>query len=286
MNEYELAESIKSKRRELKLQPSHLNVLCGYEHSNRTAMRAENHPFGKRPILEHMAMVLHELQIAFKEQRQPTPEENQLCLNLYAHVVINRHHLGVMPGNQGFENARQEIVLRALKRMRNFRHGGKKNICEFAYMSCYFSLRDMQREDVKLSIETGVINDTRKRHVKRQRFLDKQFRFVGGIDHEEEGSENAIRQRARSLMALPDTVNAFLIGRMISELADLNGVREMAWSIERKYRLLRGERKIARSQMSKLRVVRILCNIFSDEQNGLSKELLLDMYRHFSFSPS
>lgn len=71
---------------------------------------------------------------------------------------VNAHKGRPIEGS--FEDFKQEIFLGALGRMRRFRYGGSKKLAEYAYMSAYFALRDLQRIAVKIAVAAPkIFND-------------------------------------------------------------------------------------------------------------------------------
>ncbi len=81
----------------------------------------------------------------------PSPEQLASAVDRNSRVVIARWHRGNAPREVDFdfESLRQEVTLGALRRLKIFRHGGRKTLEEFAYLACYQSLRDLQRAVIR-----------------------------------------------------------------------------------------------------------------------------------------
>jgi len=75
----------------------------------------------------------------------PTEDELDHALRQGAKFAISKHHRGPPPGRMEWSDLTNEVIVGALPRLRNFRHGGRKTLKEFAYMACYQSLKDIQR---------------------------------------------------------------------------------------------------------------------------------------------
>ncbi len=82
------------------------------------------------------------------KRRPPSDDELGEALTLGAKWAVGKHHRGRPPRGMSFDDLRQEVIMRAWAKVKHFRHGGNKTIFEFSYMSCYFCLRDIQRENM------------------------------------------------------------------------------------------------------------------------------------------
>lgn len=82
------------------------------------------------------------------KRRRPTQEELDAAVQRGMRIAVNKHHRGRPPKDGDWEDLFQEVMVRALQRLRNFQHGGRKTLDEYAYMAAYFSLVDIQREDI------------------------------------------------------------------------------------------------------------------------------------------
>lgn len=83
-------------------------------------------------------------------RRSPTQDEILDALPNAAQTVMFKFHKGRPPVGMNWEDLKEEIICRGLKRLKNFQHGGKKTLREYAYKSCEFALRDIQRENLIL----------------------------------------------------------------------------------------------------------------------------------------
>jgi hypothetical protein len=83
----------------------------------------------------------------------PTEAEIEPLLEEKAKIVIWKWHRGCAPElvDREWEPFYQEVRQGALRRLKNFRHGGPKSLDEFVYLACYFSLVDIQRRACPLS---------------------------------------------------------------------------------------------------------------------------------------
>jgi hypothetical protein len=80
----------------------------------------------------------------------PGQAEVAAALREAARTVIAKHHRGPPPLGWDWSDLRQEVILRALPRLRAFRRGGSRTLQEYAYMSCYFGLRTLHRECIRV----------------------------------------------------------------------------------------------------------------------------------------
>ena len=103
--------------------------------------------------------------IVWPDQGGPKPrpasdEEKHAALNEGVTMAL-RHHHGPVPRvcgiNGDWTAFRATLIEYAWGRMKNFEHGGKKTLKEFAYIAAYFTLRDIQRVmmGVRRDPETG-----------------------------------------------------------------------------------------------------------------------------------
>jgi hypothetical protein len=82
-------------------------------------------------------------------RRKPTDEELQQAIDIKARIVVWKWHRGRPPAGMTFEDLYQEITLRTLVRLKNFMHGGKYTLGEYAYLAACYSLADIQRESMR-----------------------------------------------------------------------------------------------------------------------------------------
>jgi hypothetical protein len=78
-----------------------------------------------------------------------TDEAKFAALEPAAIAAIKRWHHGEPPlsCDGDWELFQASVQNGAWPRIEKFRPGGKRTLAEYAYMSCYHSLRDLQRED-------------------------------------------------------------------------------------------------------------------------------------------
>jgi len=93
-------------------------------------------------------------------RRSPTQDEILEALPNAAQTVMFKFHRGRPPMGMNFEDLKEEIIVRGLKRLKNFQHGGKKTLREYAYKSCEFALRDIQRENMETERRMKAIPQT------------------------------------------------------------------------------------------------------------------------------
>jgi hypothetical protein len=82
-------------------------------------------------------------------QGKPTSEEIYAALQEAAKINVAKHHKGKPPDGGDFEDFKSRIIDGAWGRMQKFRYGGRKTINEYAYKSCEFAMRDIQREQIR-----------------------------------------------------------------------------------------------------------------------------------------
>lgn len=267
MNEYDIAEKVIDLRMKLGLRPSHVDCLCKFEFARNVTKEAEKNPRANFTILQDILFFLADFEKACSQRLKPTKEEFFVCLKLYSFLVLKRHHFGVMPGYEDYESTRQEIITRALKRVKNFTHGGKKNICEFVYMSCYWALRDMQRENMERSIIAGKIPDTRKK--KYFRPIRKLVTVRTLAANEPLDGLHKLAHEIHDKFIAQDAEAQIAIGRLIWEFANCPHVQAQVEVINNKKN---GRRKGACFYIAKL---------LSDQITGVSRRLLEDRVRAF-----
>ena len=83
-------------------------------------------------------------------RRRPSPEELDHVLREKSRIAVLRWHRGRPPRGMTFDDLIQSVILGALERTKNFRHGGVKTLGEFVYVACCFSLADIQRKDMRV----------------------------------------------------------------------------------------------------------------------------------------
>jgi hypothetical protein len=78
-----------------------------------------------------------------------TDEAKFAALEPAAKAAIKRWHHGEPPlsCDGDWELFQASVQNEAWPRIEKFRPGGKRTLAEYAYMSCYHALRDLQRED-------------------------------------------------------------------------------------------------------------------------------------------
>ena len=82
-------------------------------------------------------------------RRPATPEEIEEVFQKKLFPILRKCHRGRPPKGMSWEDLQQEVRLGALVRMKQFRHGGKKSLWEFAGGCLFYSLRDIQRASVR-----------------------------------------------------------------------------------------------------------------------------------------
>lgn len=80
---------------------------------------------------------------------RPTETELATALNKAVKLAVWKRHRGRPPHDYPtFEDLYQEVTARALKRLENFRHGGRFKLEEFAYVAACYALCDIHRANM------------------------------------------------------------------------------------------------------------------------------------------
>lgn len=76
----------------------------------------------------------------------PTEDELSTAVQWAARMRIFKDYRGRPPRDWNWDDLNQAVQLGALKRLRNFRHGGEKTLHEYASMAAYYTLMEICRE--------------------------------------------------------------------------------------------------------------------------------------------
>lgn len=106
-----------------------------------------------KPIVDLPGQMLFWNDLGEAKHRTPTPEELEVALLWAAGMAVSKRHRGHPPRGMDFNDLKQEVAARGMKRLANFRHGGKKTLQEFSYVSCCWALIDIQNENMQRPIE-------------------------------------------------------------------------------------------------------------------------------------
>jgi hypothetical protein len=106
-----------------------------------------------KPIVDLPGQMLFWSDLGEPLQRAPTREEIEAALVWAAKMAVAKRHRGCPPHGMSYDDLRQEVMSRTMKRLTNFRHGGKKTLQEFSYVSSCWALIDIQNENMKRPIE-------------------------------------------------------------------------------------------------------------------------------------
>src|SRR5258708_18065957 len=81
------------------------------------------------------------------EPKRWRPNEAELAdaVGRSTRMAVWKRHRGRPPKGMTFEDLYQEVMLRALGRLKNFRHGGKFSFFQYSFLARCFALADVQR---------------------------------------------------------------------------------------------------------------------------------------------
>jgi hypothetical protein len=84
-------------------------------------------------------------------RRKATSDEIADVLKGVVNLVVIKHHRGRPPRKMGWDDLKQEISIRTIRRLERFQHGGKFPLQNYAYFAAYCALKDIQREEMRQS---------------------------------------------------------------------------------------------------------------------------------------
>lgn len=87
------------------------------------------------------------------ERAKPSDAEVQEALHWAVKLAINKQWRGLPPKGWTWEDLYQAVTLGALRRLKNFRHGGKVKLRNFSYLACCYELLEIGRSNVRRSRE-------------------------------------------------------------------------------------------------------------------------------------
>jgi DNA-directed RNA polymerase specialized sigma24 family protein len=103
---------------------------------------------------------MSEATIVQPARTRPTDAELEEAVSRAASINLYKHYKGRPPRGMSWEDLQQEIILRTLKRLRNFTHGGRKTLSEFSYFAAYCALMDICRAQRFSPRETNLDLDS------------------------------------------------------------------------------------------------------------------------------
>jgi len=80
---------------------------------------------------------------------KPTAAEIEFVFRKKLFPILRRCHHGRPPDGMSWEDLQQEVRVGALRKLKIFRHGGKKLLWDFAGGALFFALRDIQKQCVR-----------------------------------------------------------------------------------------------------------------------------------------